>query len=573
MPLEKKIAEVMEMIADYDELRSTEGVNDDDVRITHLTSRLKQHLGPELKAILSIPDAVALAKFDRLERDKKAHAIRTELIKRILATKYTNMRLGDAEPRRKNTFRVRVKDEIDLQPVDNVDRLSISVFAKSGIARFFYGLAGAALWASLVPYIYAVLVKDLCIAGWLAVVAIAVVSLIFYVVLMTWLWRNTKKSLHALIEPKSHNVPTGSAVMAGYVAWALVLGITLMLAVLSVDYFVHSANARVDGLKADEIAQMASQLSHLWVLTTPMQDGLTVPNVVGAEFGSFAGTFGDFFGGVVNPALTFGTLIALAVTILMQRTQLTEEKHRASEATNVSNLQTFETTFFNLMNLHSSVMSGLNFSSSSVRFFRSKKVRAYGASEDEIATGRDVFTEVLDAIYHKSSGQKQGQALLGPSPKIMYARIQNRHNYALGHYFRHLYQILAFVDRYRTRLISANLAEEYVLRKRYTNILRSQLSAHELGVLFFNCADEMVDIGEFRELLIEWEMLEHIPVTYDIKTHFLHLTGYPEYPIDHLVNQYLGDTSIPQHKSGAFGNNPQIARFLEMREIFSEVIF
>lgn len=572
MPLDRTIVEIMDLIADYDELRRTEDMSDDDARIMHLTNRMKQHLGGELKTVLSIPDAVALAELEQPERNEKVRVIRMELVKRVLAAKYANVRAGDTRPKTKNTFRARMKDEADIQPVSNVDRLSILGFAKSGMARFFYGLVAVALWAWLIPYVHDVFVKKLNSPEWLAVIAIAVVSLLSYAALMTGLWRNTKNSLQALIEPKSQDAPTGSAVMASYVAWALVLGITLMLAVLSVDYVAHSANARVGGLKADEIARIVSRHSHLWTVTSPIPDGVDVPDAVGAEFGSFAGTFGDFFGGVVNPALTFGTLIALAVTILMQRTQLTEEKHRANEATSVSNLQTFETTFFNLLNLHSSVMSGLNFSANSVLFYRSKGLRANAKGADDIATGRDVFTEVLDAIYHKSSGQKHGQALLAPAPKIMYARIQRRHNYALGHYFRHLYQILAFVDRYRTRLISANSAEEYTLRKRYTNILRSQLSAHELGVLFFNCADKMVDAGEFRELLIEWEMLEHIPFVYDVKKHYLHLTGYPEYPVDHLVKQYLGDISISQHKSGAFGNNPQVARFLKMREIFDQAI-
>jgi hypothetical protein len=572
MLLNKKIVEIMDLIAQYDELRRTEDTSDDDARMIHLMSLLTHDLGSEVNAILSIPDAVALAKFGQLERNKKVQSIRIELVKRILSVKHANVLTGDRKPKTKNTFRARMKNEADVLPVNNSERLSISEFAKSGMARFFYGLVAVALWAWLVSYIHDAFVMNLGIPGWLAVIVIGGISILFYVFLMTILWRNTRNSLQALIEPKSQDAPATSAVMASYIAWALVLGITIMLAVLSADYVMHSANARVEGLKADEIARIASQNSNLSAVMSPILNGVIVQDMVGAEFGSFAGTFGDFFGGVVNPALTFGTLIALAVTILIQRTQLTEEKHRAKEATNVSNLQTFETTFFNLLNLHSSVMSGLNFSGDRVRFFKPKGVYSNTNDANEIATGRDVFTEVLDAIYHKSSTPNYRQALLGPAPKIMYARIQKGHNHALGHYFRNLYQILAFVDRYRTRLISENSAEEYTLRKRYTNILRSQLSAHELGVLFFNCTDKMVDAGEFRELLIEWEMLEHIPLVYNVKKHYLHLTGYSEYPLDHLINQYLGDVSITQHKYGAFGNNPQVAHFLEMREIFERTV-
>lgn len=48
--------------------------------------------------------------------------------------------------------------------------------------------------------------------------------------------------------------------------------------------------------------------------------------------GGYLGTFGDFFGSVVNPILTFGTLVALAITILMQRVQLREAREDAKDS-------------------------------------------------------------------------------------------------------------------------------------------------------------------------------------------------------------------------------------------------
>ena len=50
----------------------------------------------------------------------------------------------------------------------------------------------------------------------------------------------------------------------------------------------------------------------------------------------------------------------------------------------------------------------------------------------------------------------------------------------VGPYFRHLYQVVKFVDQ-------SDFLKEFEAKKFYTNLIRAQLSSDELGLLFYNC--------------------------------------------------------------------------------------
>lgn len=77
------------------------------------------------------------------------------------------------------------------------------------------------------------------------------------------------------------------------------------------------------------------------------------------------GEWGDFFGGVLNPILTFLTFMGLLITIVIQQTELRESRQELkrsadalSEQTGSTKRQIFESTFFNMMNMHASIRRG-----------------------------------------------------------------------------------------------------------------------------------------------------------------------------------------------------------------------
>lgn len=64
------------------------------------------------------------------------------------------------------------------------------------------------------------------------------------------------------------------------------------------------------------------------------------------------GTFGDFFGGTINPILTYFTIIGIVVTIFLQKRQLNESKKQYIS-------QQVESNLFNLIDIHNSITTSL----------------------------------------------------------------------------------------------------------------------------------------------------------------------------------------------------------------------
>jgi len=288
------------------------------------------------------------------------------------------------------------------------------------------------------------------------------------------------------------------------------------------------------------------------------------------------GTFGDFFGGVLNPLLTFLTFVALAVTMAMQRAQLQTAISDSTAAVYQASLQRFETTFFNLLDLHNTIVRDLHFFPGEILLdhekpdleegYEARRRGSRGCSllsgEAQGITGRRVFAVILETIEEKVHGRNPYGIEL--TPPAAYKVIQDDYNHLLGHYFRNLFQALSLIDIYAKRLIDIGDADSFT-PKRYSNLLRAQLSTNELTLLFFNCLENMVDNGRFRELLIDYKMLEHMSFDYSSILGSVRPIGY-DLNIRSEVRQYLVPSSkegVEQISSGAFGSNPKIKKFID----------
>ncbi|NUU04131.1 putative phage abortive infection protein [Herbaspirillum robiniae] len=279
---------------------------------------------------------------------------------------------------------------------------------------------------------------------------------------------------------------------------------------------------------------------------------------------AWAGPFGDFFGGVLNPILTFISFIALAFSFTLQRVQVRDAREQAIESKKVSRQQMFETTFFNLLTLHNSSAEQLHLEPDTIRYPGVK----WDPDLDEVDTverGRAVFGAVLDIMrkqsrtrYTPSHLPEPPIASTPPIPAQIYIYIQHRHNFVLGHYFRNLFQILSYIDEFAVD--DPFKAGKKSPRRRYANLLRAQLSTNELTLLYFNCQGTLVDNGRFRELVTRYRFLEHLPVSLDQKTGKPCVDGYG-FEID--ISEYIDIFSGGLVRPGAFGTNPQIQRYLE----------
>lgn len=83
----------------------------------------------------------------------------------------------------------------------------------------------------------------------------------------------------------------------------------------------------------------------------------------------------------------------------------------------------------------------------------------------------------------------------------------NGHQSRLGHYFRHLYQIIKYID-----------SQDFLTtdeKKFYGKIIRAQLSNHELAIFFYNSVSQLGknwSKGENKNYIKYYEFLKNIPL-------------------------------------------------------------
>ena len=273
-------------------------------------------------------------------------------------------------------------------------------------------------------------------------------------------------------------------------------------------------------------------------------DNITKP----IDFSRF-GQFGDFMGGILNPIFMFLTLIALIITIVLQRKELKLARKEYSKTSIALNTQAIENTFFNTINLHHRIVENLNvkFSDLKVKFITDDiriSINHYGMKDpfDGEFSGIKVFDEIITRIFKNAKS---------PKDTIKYYEIlQNDYSYILGHYFRNLYQALKLIDK------NDYLKKEE--KKKYTSILRAQLSSNELSLLFLNCLNNMNDRGEFKKLLIKYKIFEHLNITKQNKNYIL--SGIVKVS-EEMVLQYFHRKEVglkldlSKSAGGAFGKN------------------
>lgn len=387
--------------------------------------------------------------------------------------------------------------------------------------------------------------------------AIFISVMIFSIVVYSYLkWR-----IYDLVVPnRTVSIDDQTSKLAGFIALICLAGVIGMVSLLVVDAVGHLSAFPLDGSTAVPEQEEPAQL----------------PIGPFGVIGKFMGTFGDFFGGVLNPFLTFCTIIALAIATLMQRIQLRDAKIAAIRAQKQIRRQAFEATFFNLLNLHVSIVESLRFDPS---IFRpspgSSGVISIVANYFRPAApvrGREVFPKFLRSTLQAASITK--------SQINIYREVQKTHNDIVGHYFRNLFQILNLIENFSREeypdvtvtggnssgSVDTNQLKRHKLLKYYSNILRAQLSSHELAVLFLNCTDGTVDQGAFKKLLIKTSFLEHLPVLFDG-------CGKMTVPdVDTadvaLFEEYFERSSGAgnEQTSGAFGANEGILKYLAFKK-------
>jgi hypothetical protein len=156
------------------------------------------------------------------------------------------------------------------------------------------------------------------------------------------------------------------------------------------------------------------------------------------------GQFGDYMGGLLNPVFGLITVVLVAATLRSQ--------------TRAAKLQAFEHQFFTLLSLHASVLQSID-----------RKMK-----DKTIIRGRDCFR----VFYRKIVAISQKSRV--PLPTA-YQRFLDVDGWEIEHYFRTVYHLFKHVKDQ-----SADIEATASQRKRYYDLIKSQLSQYEVVLLWLN---------------------------------------------------------------------------------------
>ncbi|WP_342478978.1 putative phage abortive infection protein [Paenibacillus sp. FSL H7-0350] len=177
---------------------------------------------------------------------------------------------------------------------------------------------------------------------------------------------------------------------------------------------------------------------------------------------------GDSFG-AINALFSGLALAGVVYTIVLQR--------------KLSNQQSFENKFFQLLNLHHTIVSG--------------------SGENLVELFKHISMQI------KQNYEKKSQSPSGCSQEDLveiYNRNYKVHHALMGHYFRNLYHIVKYIHE-------SNEIDDKE-KERYIKILRAQLSAYEIVLLAYN---GLTEIGKgFKQLIIDYKLLNNLDSADDV---------------------------------------------------------
>ncbi|MAC46021.1 MAG: hypothetical protein CMI12_04105 [Oceanospirillum sp.] len=198
------------------------------------------------------------------------------------------------------------------------------------------------------------------------------------------------------------------------------------------------------------------------------------------------GTFGDFFGGMLSPILTFVTFIALIATILIQLKELRMTRQEMVNAANAQEetakslqkqeqqqkVQQFDNTFFNLLDKVSNEQDKIVAEAKAVvTSIRSGKIKS---------TSADVLCEEVFVASEASAQLNRFNSLL--------------------------FQVLKFVDNHKSEANG-------VAKKEYTDIVRAVIDNDVMTLLFLNSSSlntSVANSSDYETLVSEAAFFENL---------------------------------------------------------------
>lgn len=204
-----------------------------------------------------------------------------------------------------------------------------------------------------------------------------------------------------------------------------------------------------------------------------------------------------------------GVFFTLASTLLIiENLNLTRKNNDKNQILTQKNQ--FESIFFNLLTQQRQIKESI------------KTKVEFSGSEVILETVEDNFFDNL-CLRIKLDSDKQNLKTF-EELKLLYGKWFTIFNAELGHYFRHLYHIVNFVDKNNYFFLSKK--EDYLKEYDYIKILRAQLSNSELVLLSLNALSE--NGLKFKPLIEKYKLLKNINLETEMPDEYLSRVPLPE---------------------------------------------
>lgn len=197
-----------------------------------------------------------------------------------------------------------------------------------------------------------------------------------------------------------------------------------------------------------------------------------------------------YIGGIVSGIFAFGAFIVAFISNNNQR--------------RTSDLQRFESTFFNMLAQQQQITSELSFSYSyKDTILEEAATETYTRLQKEVIVNKEVKgRELFYFLFATNTKYLHGMKLFLDN-RGMEAYEESIYPTYFDHYFRHLYTIIKFV--HETKILSHE--DKY----KYTSMVRATLSRYELIWLYYNSLSEYGKY-KFKDMIEDYALLKNIRV-------------------------------------------------------------
>jgi hypothetical protein len=260
---------------------------------------------------------------------------------------------------------------------------------------------------------------------------------------------------------------------------------------------------------SEEIAWFVAGISVLVILVFMLCPPFTPWFCKGTfDAGQFS-KYGSFIGGLVGPLLAFAAFLMVYKTWQTQKEALDEQKKEFEKQKELANAQfaeqkrtadieRFETTFFNMLNMQQQIVDDLCYSSE-------KKEIDNMVGPDSNATLKEIPIEIKGRnLFKYFYTEKIYNSKNNDFNILCYTNDKYENLWTVkyfDHYFRHLYHIIKFIDNAKFL--------EYKERYKYASILRANLSSYELIWLYYNGLSSYGN-RKFKLLIERYALLKNI---------------------------------------------------------------